>query len=91
MPQVKDLAAKIEQIIYDDAGWVNGWKQPFYRLGYWRWVKWPAAFNVMQSMDYEQYWLFSIDADAEKETLAAKDAGKTFPPQILTFDQFKDK
>jgi microcin C transport system substrate-binding protein len=91
MAQVKDLAAKIEQIIYDDAGWVNGWKQPFYRLGYWRWVKWPAQFNARQSMDFEQYWLFSIDQEVQKETLAAKDAGKAFPPQILTFDQFKDK
>ena len=91
MAKVKELAAKIEQIIYDDAAWVNGWKEPFYRLGYWRWVKWPAKFNVMQSMDYEQYWLFSIDQDVEKETLAAKREGKTFPKQVLIFDQYKDK
>jgi microcin C transport system substrate-binding protein len=91
MAQVKALASRIEQIIYDDAGWVNGWKEPFYRLGYWRWVKWPEQFNGMQSMDYEQFWLFSIDQDAQKETLAAKEAGKTFPRQILTLDQFKDK
>jgi microcin C transport system substrate-binding protein len=91
MVQVKDLASKIEQIIHDDAGWVNGWKTPFYRLGYWRWIKWPAGFNAMQSMDYEQFWLFSIDQDAQKETLAARAAGRTFPPQILIFDQFKDK
>jgi microcin C transport system substrate-binding protein len=91
MVQVKELASKIEQIIYDDASWVNGWKQPFERYAYWRWVKWPATPMPMQSPDYEQFWTFWIDQDAEKDTLAAKEQGKTFPKQVLVFDQFKDK
>jgi microcin C transport system substrate-binding protein len=89
MDQVKDLASKIEQIIYDDASWVNGWKLPFYRLAYWRWVKWPPGFNAMQSLDEDQYWLMWIDQDAEKETLEAKDSGRTLPKQVLTFDEYK--
>jgi len=89
MDSVKDLASRMEKIIYDDAGWVNGWKQPFYRLAYWRWVRWPQKFNTMQSLDQEQYWLMWIDQDAQKETLAAKSDGRTFPKQVLTFDEYK--
>jgi microcin C transport system substrate-binding protein len=91
MDQIKVLASKIEQIIYDDASWVNGWKAPFYRVGYWRWVSWPANFNAMQSLDYEQFWLMSVDMDAKKATLEAKGAGQAFPKQVLTFDQYKDE
>jgi hypothetical protein len=47
--EIKRLAAEIEQIIYDDAAWVNGWALPFYRGGYCRYIKWPEGFNVAQS------------------------------------------
>jgi microcin C transport system substrate-binding protein len=90
MDQVKVLAAQIEQTIYDDAVWVNGWKQPFYRVGYRPWVKWPGDFNPMQSLDFEQYWLMWIDQDEQKADLAAKAEGRSLPPQILTYDKFKE-
>jgi len=89
MDQIKALAVQIEQIIYDDASWINGYTIPFYRLAYWRGIKWPAGFNAMQSTDPEQLWLMWVDPDEQKETRAAKDAGKKFPPQIQVFDQFK--
>jgi len=91
MDQIKTLASQMEQIIYDDASWINGYTIPFYRVAYWRWVKWPAGFNVMQSTDPEQFWLMWVDPAVEKETRAAKADGKKFPPQIPVFDQFKEK
>src|SRR6185436_14396000 len=91
MEQIKSLAEQIEQLIHDNAGWINGWKVPFYRAAYWRWVKWPAGFDVMQSRDQEEFWLMWIDQDVQKETAAAKDAGRTFPSQVLIFDQFRQK
>lgn len=89
MDQIKTLAAQMEQIIYDDAAWVNGWTLPFYRIGYWRWVKWPEKFNGMQSRDHEELWLMWIDQAAEKETREAQKSGKTFPPQINSFEAYK--
>jgi microcin C transport system substrate-binding protein len=89
MDQVKVLAAKIEQGVYDDACWVNGWKLPFYRLGYRPWVHWPADFNPAQSLDFREFWEMWIDQDEEKADLAAKDAGKGLPVQDLTFDKHK--
>lgn len=90
MLQVKRLAAPIEQMIYDDACWVNGWKMPFYRLGYRPWIKWPADFSAMQSTDYEEFWLLWIDPEAKQATLAAKADGRKLPRPVLTFDKYKE-
>jgi len=89
LDEIKALAVPMEQLIHDDASWVNGWAQPFLRLGYWRWVKWPEGFNAMQARDAVEMFLFSIDTAAQAETDAARKAGKTFPPSVRVFDQFK--
>lgn len=91
LDEIRSLASQMEQIIYHDADWVNGWKRPFFRVGYWRWVKWPKGFNAMQARDAYEFFLFSIDTDAKKKTLDARRSGKTFPPQVSTFDQYKEK
>jgi microcin C transport system substrate-binding protein len=90
MDQVKALSFQIEQMLYDEAAWVNGWKAPYYRMAYRPWVKWPADFNVMQSLDGYQFWMMWIDPDIKKEVLAAKAEGRSLPPQILTYDRFKE-
>jgi len=90
MEETKVLAAKMEQIVYDDASWVNGWKQPFFRLAYRPWVKWPKDFNPMQSLDYWNFWEMWIDPDAQKAALAAKAEGRSLPKQILIYDRYKE-
>jgi microcin C transport system substrate-binding protein len=91
LEEVKRLAAEIEEIIHEDAAWVAGWAIPFYRLAYWRWVKWPKDFNVMVSRSSLEYFLFSIDPEMRDETRAAKRRGETFPAQLTTYDQFKEQ
>jgi microcin C transport system substrate-binding protein len=92
LEEIKSLAAQIEQIIHDDASWVNGWQRPFYRGGYWRYVKWPEGFNVAQSRDYEEFFVHWIDTDEKKEVEAARRAGRTYPTTgVQVFDQFKTK
>lgn len=90
MSEIKRLAAEIEQIIYDDASWVNGWALPFYRYGYAPYLKWPEGFNVAQSRYAYEFMVHWIDQDAKAAVTAARRSGKTFPVQILTFDQFKE-
>jgi microcin C transport system substrate-binding protein len=89
LDEIKTLTIPIEEQIDHDAAWVHGWAQPFLRVGYWRWVKWPEGFNAMQARDALEMYLFSIDTDAEKETVDAKAAGKTFPPFIHVYDKYK--
>jgi microcin C transport system substrate-binding protein len=89
MEKVKSLAAQIEQRLYDNAGWVNGFAIPFYRVAYRPWIKWPKDFDAKQSLDYQNLWLMWIDQDAQKDALAAKAEGRSLPVQILTFDKYK--
>jgi len=90
MEPLKALAAKLEQAVYDDASWVNGWKLPFLRTAYRPWVKWPKDFSPMQSLDYWNYWEMWIDSDAKKAALAAKAEGRSLPKQILIYDRYKE-
>lgn len=89
LEEIKRLAIQIEEIIYNDAAWVNGWKNPAYRGGYWRYVKWPKGFNVAESRTQEEFFLHWIDQDAKKETEEARRSGRTFPAKLEVFDQFK--
>jgi microcin C transport system substrate-binding protein len=90
MDEVKSLAAQIEQILYDNADWVNGWAIPFYRIGYRPWIKWPKDFDAKQSLDYENNWLMWVDPDIQKDALAAKAEGRSLPAQVLMYDKFKE-
>jgi microcin C transport system substrate-binding protein len=89
MEEIKTLAAQIEKILYDDAGWVNGWKIPFFRLGYRPWIKWPKDFGPMQQLDDIELWNMWIDTDAQKADLAAKARGTPLPKQVIVYDKYK--
>ncbi|MDF1812540.1 MAG: extracellular solute-binding protein [Verrucomicrobiales bacterium] len=87
--EMKQLAHKMDEIIHDEAAFVPGFVQPFYRMGYWRWVNYPDDFNVKISDGAGEWFLSWIDEEAKKETLEARKAGKTFPPSIKVYDQYK--
>ncbi len=83
------LAHEMEQIIHDDAAYIPGVYRPLYKVAYWRWIRWPADFNVARSESAGQYFVHWIDPEMREETKAAMRDGKKFEPQVLTFDQFK--
>ncbi|MFO1450751.1 MAG: extracellular solute-binding protein [Opitutaceae bacterium] len=87
--QIRETGAKIEQIIYDEASWVNGWALPFYRTGYARYVKWPEGFNVAGSRTAEEFFVHWIDQDEKKAVEEARRSGKSFPAKVQIFDQYK--
>jgi microcin C transport system substrate-binding protein len=89
MDEIRRLALPLEQRVYDNAAFIPGFEMPFYRVGYWRWIKWPKDFNVRFSDSAGEYGLEWIDEDAKKETLEARDSGQTFPPEIKVYDQWK--
>lgn len=84
------LSDEIEQLAFDHASFVPGYVQPFYRTGYWRWVKWPEGFNSKHSDASTTLFVHWIDEEARAETLAARKSGKTFEPQIKVFDQYAE-
>lgn len=85
--QMREAAWGADQIIHDEAPWIPGYDQNYWRVAYWRWVKWPEkTFNVAVSelpMSNHLHW---IDEDVKRETLDAIRTGKTFPEIEQVFD-----
>jgi len=83
------LAHQMEEIIHDSGSYVYGVYLPFYRVAFWRWIQWPDDFNVKRSEIERDFMLHWIDEDLRTETREAMKSGKTFPPVIETYDQYK--
>lgn len=90
LDEMKGLAAQMEEIIYDNAAWVPGWAQPYFRCAYWRWVRWPEGFNAMTARTADEFFLHWVDEEMEKDTRAARREGRKFPVGVHVFDQFKE-
>ncbi len=86
--EMKRLAFRMEEILHEDASFVPGFVQPFYRVAFWRWLRYPDDFNVKLSRGAGEYFLSWIDEDMKRETLAARRSGRTFPPVIRVYDQY---
>ncbi|MGC4015185.1 MAG: ABC transporter substrate-binding protein [Luteolibacter sp.] len=89
---VKDTSWKLEEIFNERAVWVPSFNRPFFRVGYWRWVRWPDNFNVRLTNEADTSHVHWIDTDIKEETLdAMKPPGRSFPEQNLIFDQYRQK
>ncbi len=87
--EMMDLAFKMTELHHDYASFVPGFYQPFYRIGHWRWVRYPQNFNHKHSSRASQYFVHWIDSKLKEETLAARKNDTAFAPEIRIFDQFK--
>ncbi len=86
-----ETSYRLEEILHEQAVWVPGFYRPFYRVGYWRWIRWPEGFNVRLGNEPEMNHVHWIDQDIKRETLEAMREGRTFPERNLTFDQHRPK
>lgn len=80
---------ELEQIFHDRAVWVPGYMRPFYRLGYWRWIRWPDDFNVRIGDIPEMSHVHWIDEGIKKETVEAMKSGRSFEEKNLIFDRYR--
>ena len=88
---IRDTSHQLEEIFHERAVWVPAYYRPFYRVGYWRWVRWPDNFNVRLGNEPEMNHVHWIDQDRRKETMDAMSHKKTFPEKNLIFDQHRKK
>lgn len=86
--EMKRLAFAMEEILYEDASFVPGFVQPFYRTAMWRWIRYPDDFNVRLSRASGEYYLAWIDAERKVETLAGKQQGVDFGSGVEVYDQY---
>ena len=84
------LARTMTEMHHEHASFSPGYYQGFFRLGYWRWIKYPDTFNYKHARGAGELFVHWIDTKLKKETLAARKEGEKFEPQILVFDQFKN-
>lgn len=86
-----DLAHRMTQFHHDHASFVPGFVQDFYRVGHWRWMKYPEFFNHKQSGNAGELFVHWIDEELKAETQAARRDGRTFEPEINVYDQYRQQ
>ena len=85
-----ELAHKMTQMHHDHASFVPGFYQGFFRIGHWRWVRYPEEFSYKHAQSAGELFLHWIDEDLRKETQEARKSGQTFEPQINIYDRWKE-
>ena len=83
------ISHRLQEMIHEHASYSPGFVNRWYRIGHWRWLRFPAGFDVKRSstpVDYSLYW---IDEDLRRETLEARKTGRTFPPVVEVYDQWR--
>ena len=83
------LAHDMTQLHHDYASFSPGFYQPFYRVGHWRWIRYPDDFNVKHSRSAAEYWVHWIDSELKTETMEAQKNGTAFEPEINVYDQYR--
>ncbi|WP_439106710.1 extracellular solute-binding protein [Congregibacter sp.] len=84
-----ELSHRILNLHNDHASYSPGWYQPTLRLGHWRWMRYPDYFNHKYISGTGELWVHWIDTELKKEVMDARKSGKTFPPMIEVYDQWK--
>jgi microcin C transport system substrate-binding protein len=87
--EMRALSHEMLQFVHDYGSFVPGFVQGFYRIGHWRWVKYPEFFNHKSPSLATELHVHWIDEALKEETLAARRDGRTFEPQIRVFDQYR--
>ncbi len=93
MPELTEIAHKIQTIISEEDLFIPGYANEFSRVATWRWVRWPDVEETrfappLSYIPLESY-CYWIDPDMKKETLAAKRTGKTFPEVERVVDTYQ--
>ncbi len=86
---MKETSWELEEIFHDRAVWIPSYQRPYYRVGYWRWVRWPDDFNVRVAYLPEEAHVHWIDQKVKEETLEAMREGRSFEERYLLFDQYR--
>lgn len=82
------LAHTMTELHHEHASFVPAFYQPFYRVGHWRWVKYPEGFNYKHSRGAGQLFVHWIDTAVKEETQTARKDDTPFDPEINVYDQF---
>ena len=88
--QMIALSHRMLDLHNDYPSLVPGFYQGFFRLGYWRWVRYPENFSYKYADGPNEMFVLWIDTAAKEETLAARKAGIRFEPSITVYDEWAE-
>jgi len=88
MDEMMRLAHTMTEMHHEHASFVPAFYQPFYRVGHWRWIRYPEGFNYKHSRGAGQLFVHWIDPVMKEETQQARKDGLAFESQINFYDQF---
>jgi microcin C transport system substrate-binding protein len=83
------ISHELTEMHHEIASFSPGASRPYFRIGHWRWVRFPDDFNVKVASYAAKYFVHWIDTDMKEETLAARKEGRVFQPVVTEFDQHR--
>ncbi len=84
------LAHELEEMVFEEAVFVPGYKTPFYRVGFWAWIRFPEHFDVPITESPGQHGLYWIDEALKREILDERRGDSQRPAEVLIFDKWKE-
>lgn len=92
--ELREASWTLQRIMHDEAIFVPGYSVDFVRVGSWRWVRWPDCPDTRYSppvvYDPHEAFVFWIDEDLRRETLAARRSGKSFGESTRVVDDYRE-
>ena len=88
--EMKELAFAMTEMHHEHASFSPGFYQGFFRLGLWRWVRYPENFSYKHARNATQLFVHWIDSELKEQTLAARKEDRTFEPKIRIYDQYSN-
>ncbi|MBC2606048.1 extracellular solute-binding protein [Pelagicoccus albus] len=88
LEEIKEISLKLQELIHEDAAFIPAFKTTYYRVGLWRWMRYPEGFDTRVSDSWDQFGIMWMDPEVKEETMSAMRRGETFEPVIETFDQY---
>ncbi len=84
------LSHRMIELHHDHASFVPGFYQGFFRVGHWRWLRYPEGFSYRHSDGPGELFVHWIDTGMKEETEAAMREGRTFEPSITVYDRWAE-
>lgn len=91
--ELKAASHRVQQLIYDGAAYVPGWKENCVRIANWRYVRFPdtpeTPFSTPAPYDVEEAHLYWIDPSLQHSVRRARRTGETFPEVDTVHDAYR--
>lgn len=89
--EIQRLSWQLAEMVHEEACVVPCWETPYYRSAHWRWLRWPADFNVKMSREPREYAVDWLDEEVRAETMKAREEKRALPETELIFEQYRAK